>query len=169
MSNGANSSSVRGFVFEGQKDGQSVNSRTSEIRAMQQDFEKRQQDYASKSQQLQQKLKEKYEGNFPTFKARSVTPTQGAVDTESIETTSTNQNRLQDFQQRQADFLQRQYTKKQEMKKEDEMRYNYTPNINSRSKKLAPSPSGELSLQERIYSKTSRLAKKNDCSVNCDH
>ena len=46
----ANSSSARGFVFEGQKDGQSINSRTSEIRAMQQEFEKRQHDYASKKQ-----------------------------------------------------------------------------------------------------------------------
>ena len=83
-----------------------------------------------KSHQLQQKLKDKYEGNFPAFKARALTPNQ-FNDAESVETTSTNAARLQDFQSRQADFLKRQYSKKLNLKKEDEMRYNFTPNINS--------------------------------------
>ena len=147
-----------------------MNSRTSDLRSMQAEFEKKQQDYALRSQQLQQKLKAKYEPQFPEFKARSINRKQ-ETDTISLETTSTQANRMQDFQQRQADFLKRQSQKKEELERESKSKFNYTPNINQNSKKLASSPTERnLSQNERLHARTTHLAKeKLDCSTNCHH
>ena len=78
----------RKFMFEGQRDTHSVSSRTSDLRSMNKEFEKKQMDYALRSQQLQQKLKQKYEATFPEFKAQPITYKQ-EMDTVSMETTST--------------------------------------------------------------------------------
>ena len=46
-----------------------------------------------------------------------------------------------DFQQRQQEFLEKQHARKQELRRQEDMKFTHTPEINERSKQMIVSPS----------------------------